>query len=113
MTNKRPGRVGDSPLVGAGLFADDATCAVCCTGSGEHFIRTVAAHAVHARMRWGGRTLAQAAEAVVHEDLAPIGGDGGLIAVGRDGALALPFNSAGMYRGWIGADGAIHTAIFR
>jgi beta-aspartyl-peptidase (threonine type) len=113
MTNKKPGRVGDSPLVGAGLFADDATCAVCCTGSGEHFIRTVAAHAVHARIRWGGLALAQAAEAVVHEDLTPIGGDGGLIAIGRDGSIALPFNSAGMYRGWIGADGAPHTAIFR
>ncbi|MCU0950415.1 MAG: isoaspartyl peptidase/L-asparaginase [Burkholderiaceae bacterium] len=113
MTNKRPGRVGNSPLVGAGLFADDATAAICCTGSGEHFIRAVAAHAVHARTRWGAMTLAQAAEATVSEELTPLGGDGGLIAVDRHGALAMRFNSAGMYRGWIGRDGVMHTAIFR
>lgn len=105
MTLKRFGRVGDSALLGAGTYADDATCAVSATGHGEFFIRAVAAHDVAARMRYGGRTLAvAAAEAIAR--VGSLGGAGGLIAVDRAGNVALPFNSAGMYRAWRRSTGA-------
>ena len=100
MTNKRPGRVGDSPLVGAGCYADDATVAVSCTGVGEAFIRALAAHDVAALMAYAGLTLADATRRVVMDKLPPLGGRGGLIAVDAQGCVALPFNTEGMYRGW-------------
>ena len=109
MTGKRPGRVGDCPVIGAGTWAD-ASCAVSATGTGEVFIRHAAAHEIAARVRLGGQALARAAGDVVAE-LARDGGDGGLIAVAADGATALPFNCAGMYRGTIGPDGTARTAI--
>lgn len=99
MTNKRCGRVGDSPLIGAGTYADDRTAAISCTGHGESFIRIAAAHDVHARMAYGRATLEQATNAVVHQALPAIGGTGGLIAVDRHGHVCLPFNTEGMYRG--------------
>ncbi len=111
MTAKRPGRVGDCPVIGAGTWAENASCAVSATGTGEVFIRHAAAHEIAARMRLGGQTLTQAAEDVVSE-LGHDGGDGGLIAVATDGSVALPFNCAGMYRGTIGADGIGRTAIY-
>lgn len=111
MTAKAPGRVGDSPIIGAGTFADDATCAVSCTGHGELFIRWNAAAEIAARMRHRGEALAAAADHVVMLDLLSVGGSGGLVAVAADGSVALPFNSAGMYRGVIGADGIARTAI--
>ena len=111
MTGKRPGRVGDSPIIGAGTFADNTTCAVSATGDGEFFIRFCVAHEVAARLRHRGDTLAGAAGAVIAE-LGRIGGSGGLVAVSRDGALALPFNCAGMYRGFAREDGVLHTAIY-
>ena len=97
MTLKRFGRVGDSALVGAGTYADDATCAVSATGHGEFFIRAVAAHDAAARMRYGGRTLAQAAGETIAA-VGALGGAGGLIAVDRAGNVALPFNTPGMFR---------------
>ena len=97
MTLKRFGRVGDSALIGAGTYADDATCAVSATGHGEFFIRAVAAHDVAARMRYGGRTLAQAAAETIAA-VGALGGAGGLIAVDRHGNVALPFNTPGMFR---------------
>jgi beta-aspartyl-peptidase (threonine type) len=100
MTNKRPGRVGDSPLVGAGCYADDATAAVSCTGAGEAFIRALAAHDVAALMAYAGLTLADATRRVVMDTLPPLGGRGGLIALDAQGRVALPFNTEGMYRGW-------------
>jgi beta-aspartyl-peptidase (threonine type) len=112
MTAKRPGRVGDCPVIGAGTWAENASCAVSATGTGEVFIRHAAAHEIAARMRLGGQTLARAAGDVVAE-LGRDGGDGGLIAVAADGAMALPFNCAGMYRGTIGPDGTARTAIYR
>lgn len=112
MTNKRWGRVGDAPLIGAGTWADNATCAVSCTGHGEYFIRSVVAHDVHARMAYGGLSLEEACHAVVMDHLARIGGEGGLIAVGVDGSIALPFNSAGMYRAWIVEGERPHVAIW-
>lgn len=98
MTNKAPGRVGDSPIIGAGCYASNL-CAVSCTGVGEAFMRLVVGHEIHAQLRYGGKTLREAAENVVHQQLPAIGGDGGLIAVDPQGNVAMPFNTEGMYRG--------------
>jgi beta-aspartyl-peptidase (threonine type) len=111
MAGKAPGRVGDTPLIGAGTFADNATCAVSATGHGEFFIRWNVACEVAARLAYLGHSLERAAAAVIAE-LAVKGGAGGLVAVDRRGRLALPFNTPGMYRGTIGNDGAPHTAIW-
>nr|WP_265289672.1 isoaspartyl peptidase/L-asparaginase [Verminephrobacter eiseniae] len=99
MTNQRVGRVGDSPLIGSGTYADDRTAAISCPGSGEMFIRVAAAHDICARMAYGGATLEAATHAVVHGSLPAIGGTGGLIAVDRHGNLSLAFNTEGMHRG--------------
>jgi beta-aspartyl-peptidase (threonine type) len=112
MTNKRYGRVGDSPLIGAGTWADER-CAVSGTGWGEFFIRNAVAHDIAARMAYGGDTLIAAAEAVIMQRVPELGGDGGAIAVDRDGNIAMPFSTAGMYRAWIATDGSRGTAIFR
>jgi beta-aspartyl-peptidase (threonine type) len=113
MTNKRVGRIGDSPLIGAGTYADDATAAVSCTGSGEMFMRVVAAYDVCARMCYAGQTLQQATDAVVLDVLPKIDGRGGLIAVDRLGNICLPFNTEGMYRAFARGAEAPHTAIHR
>lgn len=113
MTNKKWQRVGDSPIIGAGTYANDATCAVSCTGHGESFIRAVAAHDVHALMAYKGLSLEEAVRVVVHEKLPPLDGDGGLIAIDHAGNIVLDFNCPGMYRGHVGGDGVFHTAIFR
>ncbi|OUM02277.1 isoaspartyl peptidase/L-asparaginase family protein [Variovorax sp. JS1663] len=113
MTNKRVGRVGDSPLIGAGTYADDKRAAVSCTGTGEMFIRAAAAYDVCARMRYAGQSLAQAAQAVVMQSLPAIGGSGGLIAVDRLGNVCMPFNTEGMYRGHARGTDAPQTAIHR
>src|SRR4029077_20901833 len=111
MTGKMPGRVGDSPIIGAGTYADNASCAVSATGHGEFFIRFGAAHEIAARLRHRGQSLTEAASEMVVE-LGRIGGSGGLVAVDRDGAVALPFNCSGMYRGYVMADGILRTAIY-
>ena len=111
MTNKRYGRVGDSPLIGAGTWADER-CAVSGTGWGEFFIRNVVAHDIAARMAYGGVSLADAADAVILQRVPELGGDGGAIAVDRDGNIAMPFSTTGMYRGWVKPDGSRGTAIF-
>lgn len=113
MTNKRWGRVGDAPIIGAGTFADNATCAISCTGHGEYFIRTVVAHEVHALMKYKGLSLQQAADEVVLKTLVKIGGEGGLIAIDAKGNMAMPFNSEGMYRGAITKDGQITVEIYK
>ncbi len=112
MTNKRYGRVGDSPIIGAGTWADDR-CAVSGTGWGEFYIREAAAHEICARVRLAGDPLARAADRVINRDIPKAGGDGGAIALGADGSVAFPFNTGGMYRGWIGADGVPHVAIYK
>ncbi|WP_229790810.1 isoaspartyl peptidase/L-asparaginase family protein [Cognatilysobacter xinjiangensis] len=112
MTNKRYGRVGDSPIIGAGTWAD-ARCAVSGTGWGEFYIRGASAHEICARVRLAGTPLRRAADAVINRDIPKAGGDGGAIALGADGSVAFPFNTEGMYRGWIGADGVPHVAIYR
>jgi L-asparaginase / beta-aspartyl-peptidase len=111
MTGKAPGRVGDSPLIGAGTYADNATCAVSATGHGEFFIRHGAAFEIAARLRHRRQPL-QAACCAVIDALAELGGRGGVVAVDRDGDLSLPFSTEGMYRGFVRADGLIHTAIW-
>lgn len=113
MTGKTPGRVGDTPIVGGGTFADNATCAVSGTGHGEVFIRWCAAHEIAARMRHAGQSLHDAADHVVMQDLALNDGSGGLIAVDAAGNVAMPFNSPGMYRGCIERGGPTRTFIYR
>ena len=112
MTNKRYGRVGDVPVIGAGTYADNNTAAISATGHGEYFIRTVAAHSIAARMEFKGQSVAQAADAVVMDVLKNMGGGGGVIAVDRKGNIAMPFNTSGMYRGSIDVNGKVHTAIY-
>ena len=111
MTNKRWGRVGDAPIIGAGTWADDR-CAVSGTGWGEFYIRTAAAHEICARVRLSGQSIARAARGVINEDIQKAGGDGGAIALASDGTFVRPFHTEGMYRGWIGADGVPHVAIY-
>ena len=111
MTNKRYGRVGDSPIIGAGTYASDS-CAVSGTGWGEFYIRLAAAHEICSRMKYLGETPAQAGDEVIVRRLPAMGGDGGAIVLSADGKAATPFNTEGMYRGWIGADGVPHVAIF-
>lgn len=113
MTDKQTGRVGDSPIIGAGCYAEDATAAVSCTGSGEVFIRRVAAYDVCAQMAYGGSTLYDAAERVIFEKIVSLGGSGGLIAVDAQGNVALPFNCEGMYRAIGYADRAADIRIYR
>jgi beta-aspartyl-peptidase (threonine type) len=103
LTAKRWGRIGDSPLIGAGTYADDRACAVSATGSGEYFIRAAAAHELAARVRIGGQPLQQALDAVL-ADVASLGGKGGLIAVAPSGEAAWGFTTPGMYRGSAGPD---------
>lgn len=112
MTNKRPGRIGDSPIIGAGNYANNATCAVSCTGDGEYFIRATVAHTISALMEYRGMKLPQAAQTAL-DKAKQLGGEGGLIAIGKDGAMALPFNSNGMYRGQVGPDGKFVVEIYR
>lgn len=111
MTNKKWGRVGDSPIIGAGTWAD-GNCGVSATGWGEFFIRNAVAHDICARMAYRGDSLAEAAGEVVMEVIPAHGGDGGVIALDGQGNIALPFNTAGMYRGWVRPDGSRGTAIF-
>lgn len=112
MTNKQPGRVGDSPIIGAGCYANNRTCAVSTTGTGEMFIRMVAAHDISARMEYAGASLEAAAHAVVHEKLPQIDGRGGLVAVDALGNVTMPFNTEGMYRGFIRVGHAPVVAIY-
>ena len=111
MTNKRYGRVGDSPIIGAGTYAD-ARCAVSATGWGEFYIRATAARDICARVEFRGDELKKAADEVVLGVIPKLGGDGGVIALDKDGNIATPFNTDGMFRGWVDRDGKIHVAIY-
>ncbi|HEX6929682.1 MAG TPA: isoaspartyl peptidase/L-asparaginase [Gammaproteobacteria bacterium] len=113
MTNKRFGRVGDVPVIGAGTYADNKTAAISATGHGEYFIRTVAAFRISARMAFLGESVEEAANAVVMDLLKNMGGGGGVIAIDGEGNITMPFNTSGMYRGWIGVDGEMGTAIYK
>jgi L-asparaginase / beta-aspartyl-peptidase len=113
MTNKKFGRVGDSPIIGSGTYANNNTCAVSCTGSGEFFIRAVVAYDVSCLMEYKNMSLAEASEEVVQRRLKKIGGDGGLIAIDAKGNMVLEFNTQGMYRGRKNANGLNEIEIYR
>lgn len=113
MTNKRYGRIGDTPVTGAGNYANNRTCAVSCTGHGEPFIKAVAAYDVSCLMEYKGLSLQEAAEEVILKKLPKLDGEGGLIAVDAYGTPAMIFNSAGMYRAYRSSDGSRETAIYR
>ena len=110
--NKLPGRVGDTPIIGAGTYANNATCAVSGTGDGEFFIMATVAHEVAALMEYRGLKLQEAAETAL-EKAAKLGGDGGLIAIDKEGNVALPFNTSGMYRGYVDPDGKFVIEIYK
>ncbi len=111
-TNKRAGRVGDSPVIGAGTYANNATCAVSATGDGEYFIRVTVAHDVSALMEYRGMSLKEAAQSVL-DKVAKLGGSGGLIAIDPQGNVALPFNTSGMYRGYVDPNGKFVVEIYK
>jgi beta-aspartyl-peptidase (threonine type) len=113
MTNKKYGRVGDSPIIGAGTYANNQTCAVSCTGSGEFFIRGVVAYEVSALMEFKGLSLANACVEVIQKRVLELGGDGGLIALDQQGNLSMEFNTAGMYRGFVREGEAMQLAIYK
>jgi L-asparaginase / beta-aspartyl-peptidase len=113
MTNKKFNRVGDSPIIGAGTYANNNTCAISCTGHGEFFIRAVVAYDISCLMEYKGLSLRDACDVVVMDKLVKMGGEGGLIAVDKNGNIELPFNSEGMYRGKITADTELFTAIYK
>lgn len=111
-TNKMPGRIGDTPVIGAGTYANNQTCAVSCTGDGEYFIRVVAAHEVSALMQYAGMKLQEAAQTAL-DSVKKLGGTGGLIAIDKNGDIALQFNTNGMYRGYVDPDGKFVVEIYR
>lgn len=113
MTNKRYGRVGDAPIIGAGTYANNTTCAVSATGHGEFFIRSVVAYDISALMEYKGLSIKDAADEVVMKKLVERGGEGGVIALDRNGNIAMPFNSEGMYRGFIRHDGKSEVMIYK
>jgi beta-aspartyl-peptidase (threonine type) len=112
MTNKKFGRVGDSPIIGAGTYANNNTCAISCTGHGEFFIRSVVAYDISCLMEYKGLSLKEACDVVVYQKLIKIGGEGGLIAIDTKGNIEMPFNSEGMYRAMRKSGGEIFLGIF-
>ncbi|WP_411894250.1 isoaspartyl peptidase/L-asparaginase family protein [Winogradskyella sp. A2] len=113
MTNKKWGRVGDSPMIGIGNYANNKTCAVSCTGSGEFFIRGVVAYDVSCLMEYKGLSLKDATNEVIHKRILEINGDGGLIAVDAEGTIAMPFNTEGMYRACKSSNGQEEISIYK
>ncbi len=113
MTNKKYGRVGDSPIIGAGTYADNKACAISATGHGEFFIRAAVAHDICARVLYKKITLQQAADEVILEKLVKMNADGGVVAMSPQGEPVFSFNSSGMYRGFIDSQGNVYTAIYK
>ncbi len=113
MTNKRYGRVGDVPIIGAGTYANNATCGISCTGWGEFFIRLVMAKSISDMMEYKQTSINEAARVMVQEKLPALGGDGGLVGVDRNGNVTMQFNSTGMYRGFIKSNGEKFVGIFK
>jgi beta-aspartyl-peptidase (threonine type) len=113
MTNKKFGRVGDSPIIGAGTYANNNTCAISCTGHGELFIRSVVAYDISCLMEYKGLSLKEACDVVVHDKLVKIGGEGGLVAIDKHGNIDMPFNSEGMYRACIDINGNKMIKIYK
>lgn len=113
MTNKKYGRVGDSPMIGSGTYANNKTCAVSCTGHGELFIRCVVAYDISCLMEYKGLSLQEACDIVVQDKLVKIGGEGGLVAIDKLGTICMPFNSEGMYRACKDAHGKMTINIYK
>ena len=113
LTNKRSSRIGDSALIGAGTYANNANCAISCTGIGEYFIRSVAAYDLFALMEYKGHSVNQAAQDVIHNKIATLGGTGGLIAIDKSGNISMEFNTPGMYRAYISSNGTSDTQIYK
>lgn len=113
MTNKMFGRVGDSPIIGAGTYANNQTCAVSGTGHGEYFMRLLVSYDIHALMAYEGKSLKEAANTVIMKKLEELGGTGGIIAIDKDGNIAMPFNTDGMYRGYIRENGETVVKIYK
>jgi L-asparaginase / beta-aspartyl-peptidase len=111
-TGKLPGRLGDSPIIGSGTFADNASCAVSATGDGEYFIRAVAAHDIAALVEYKELTVAQASRIVIHDKIRHAGGEGGVIVLDRHGNLAMTYSSEGMYRGYVTSSGKMQVMIY-
>ncbi len=111
-TNKKFGRIGDSPVIGAGNYANNATCGVSATGHGEYFIRYVVGHEISALMKYKGMTVQEAAKTVIHEQLKPVGGDGGVVCLDRYGEYAMEFNTSGMFRAYGNSKGELFVKIF-
>jgi len=113
MTNKRWNRIGDAPIIGAGTYANNATCAVSSTGWGEFFIRAMVAHDISAMMEYKGVTLQEAAREVIQKKVPALGGDGGIVSIDKDGNVAMEFNTAGMYRAHMNAQGELIIGIYK
>ena len=113
MTNKRWNRIGDAPIIGAGTYANNATCAVSSTGWGEYFIRAVVAYDISALMEYKGMTLQEAAHEVIQKKVPALGGDGGIVAIDKDGNVAMEFNTAGMYRASMNSEGELEIKIYK
>ncbi len=113
LTNKRFGRVGDTPIIGAGTYANNATCAISATGTGEYFMRAMVAYDISALMQYTQMTLKQAANEVIHKKIAMIGGDGGIVGIDAKGNIAMPFNTEGMYRAYKTSNDEEHIAIYK
>ncbi|MGB3344066.1 MAG: isoaspartyl peptidase/L-asparaginase [Aequorivita sp.] len=113
MTNKRWNRIGDAPIIGAGTYANNATCAVSSTGWGEFFIRSVVAYDISALMEYKGLTLQDAAKEVIQKKVPALGGDGGIVAIDKDGNVAMEFNTAGMYRASMNSEGELVIGIYK
>ena len=113
MTNKKFGRIGDAPIIGAGTYANNATCAISCTGWGEFYIRLVMAKTISDRMELAHQSLKDASDEMIMKKLGQLGGDGGMIAVDKNGNIAMPFNTEGMYRAYITSDGKKEIKIYK
>lgn len=113
MTNKRWNRIGDAPIIGAGTYANNATCGVSSTGWGEYFIRAMVAHDISAMMEYKGISLQEAAQEVIQKKIPALGGDGGIVALDKDGNIAMEFNTAGMYRAYINTEGELFIGIYK
>ena len=113
MTNKNWNRIGDAPIIGAGTYANNATCAISATGWGEFFIRSVVAHDISALMEYKGLSIQEAARIVIHEKVAKLGGDGGIVGIDNRGNVAMEMNTAGMYRAHIDANGKLTVKIYQ
>jgi beta-aspartyl-peptidase (threonine type) len=113
MTDKRYGRIGDSPIIGAGTYADNNTCAISCTGWGEYYIRLVMAKAISDRMQYAYESLKEAADNMIIKKLPALGGDGGMIGVDKNGNFTMTFNTDGMYRGYVKSDGETDIEIYK